>query len=100
MNAINMADVIEQGVAAFSQNRSGPRPTVRAKIQPDLPLIAWHDPGLAKFIKRFLYDALMASSPEVPVRVSVNERSRLSDLEAFVFQFAGFNCASQDGVRE
>jgi len=84
MNAINMADVIEQGVAAFSQNRSGPRPTVRAKIQPDLPIIAWHDPGLAKFIKRFLYDALMASSPEVPVRVSVNERSRLSDLEAFV----------------
>jgi hypothetical protein len=84
MNAINMSGVIEQAIAAFAQNRTGPRPSVRAKIPPHLPAIPWHDPGLGKFIKRFLYDALMTSSPEVPVRVSVNERSRLSDLEAFV----------------
>ena len=84
MNAINMAGVIEQAVAAFTQNRTGPRPSVRAKIPPDLPLISWHDASLEQFINRFLYETFMASSPEIPVRISVNARSRLSDLEAFV----------------
>ena len=84
MNAINVAGVVAQAIAAFTQNRTGPRPSVRAKIPSDLPLISWRDPRLGQFIKRFLYDTLMASIPEVPVRVSVNARSRLSDLEAFV----------------
>jgi hypothetical protein len=84
MNEINLTGLIEQAIAAFAQKHSGPRPRVRAKIRPDLPLISWRDSALGKFIGRFVYHALMASSPEVPVRVSLNERSRLSDLEAFV----------------
>ena len=84
MNEINLSGLMEQAIVTFAQNRTGPRPGVRAKIPPDLPLVSWRDAALGKFIKRFLYHAFMASSPEVPLRVALNERSRLSDLEAFV----------------
>lgn len=84
MNQINLQGLIEQSVAKFVQNRSGPRPSVCVKIPPDLPLVSWRDDGLAKFIKSFLYRALTANNPETPVRVSISERARLPDLEAFV----------------
>jgi hypothetical protein len=84
MREIKLQGLIEEAIAKFAQNRTGPRPAVMAKIPPDLPLISWGDDGLSKFIKSFLYHALTANNPEAPVRISVNERARLSDLETFV----------------
>jgi len=84
MNEINLPGLIEEAIAAFAQNGSGSRRSVRAKIPPDLPAISWSDAGLGKFITCFLNQALLANNPEIPVRVSVNERTRLADLEAFI----------------
>jgi hypothetical protein len=84
MKEFKLQGLIEEAIAKFAQNRSGPRPSVLAKIPPDLPLVSWRDDGLPRFIKSFLYQALTANNPETPVRISVNERARLSDLEAFV----------------
>lgn len=84
MHEVDLNGLIAQAVARFAENRAGPRPSVRAKLPPALPIISWRDESLARFIKRFLYHALTANHPDIPVRVTVNERRRLSDLEAFV----------------
>jgi hypothetical protein len=81
---VDLNDLIVQAVARFAQNRSGPRPSIRAKLPPEIPVISWRDESLGRFIKRFLYQALTANHPDIPVRVAVNERRRLSDLETFV----------------
>ncbi|HEY6197188.1 MAG TPA: hypothetical protein VI231_01150 [Candidatus Binatia bacterium] len=84
MHEVDLNGLIAQAVARFAQNRAGPRPSVRAKLPPALPVISWRDESLGRLIKRFLYHALTANHPDIPVRVSVNERRRLADLEAFV----------------
>ena len=84
MEKIDLGEFIEEVMFKFNQNRIGAKPTVLAKIPPDLPHIFWHDDGLEKFIKAFLYDALLMNNPEMPVRIIVHERTRLTDLEGFV----------------
>ena len=84
MHEVDLNGLIAQAMARFSENRAGPRPSVRAKLPPGLPVIPWRDESLGRFIKRFLYHALTANHPDMPVRVTVNERRHLSDIEAFV----------------
>jgi hypothetical protein len=109
MKEFKLQGLIEEAIAKFAQNRSGPRSSVQAKIPPDLPLITWSDEGLPRFIKSFLYHALTVNNPETPVRIAVNERARLSDLEAFVrivpvcwiqLRITGYGSAVTDGVIE
>jgi hypothetical protein len=80
----NLRGLIDDVICKFRRNRVGPQPRILLKIPPELPLIAWHDDGLDRFVKTFLYHALMVNDPEMPVQILVHERSRLTDLESFV----------------
>jgi len=84
MEQIDLGELVEGVILKFSQNRTGAKPTIFAKIPPDLPPILWQDEGLEKFIKHFLYHALLVNNPEMPIQVWVHERSKLTDLEGFV----------------
>jgi len=83
----DLRELIEGAISKFSRNRTGPGPKIMAEIPTELPRIFWQDDALAKFIKCFLYHALVANSPELPIQVSVHARSRLTDLEGFVGVF-------------
>lgn len=109
MHEVDLNGLIAQAVARFAENRAGPRPSIRAKIPPGLPIIFWRDESLGQFIKRFLYQALTVNHPDCPVRIAVNERRRLADLEAFVrlhpaswiqLRVEGHGCGMSDGVVE
>jgi len=84
MAQIDLEEVVEGVISKFSRNRIGPKPRILAKIPPDLSPIFWQDDGLEKFVKQFLYHALLANNPDVPVLVMMHERARLADLESFV----------------
>jgi hypothetical protein len=109
MHEVDLSGLIAQTVARFAENRAGSRPSVRAKIPPGLPIIPWRDESLGRFIKRFLYQALTVNHPDVAVRVAVNERRHLADLEAFVrlrptswiqLRVEGHGSAMSDGIVE
>jgi hypothetical protein len=80
----NLRGLIDDVICKFRRNRIGPQPKILVKIPGDLPLILWEDDGLDRFVKTFLYYALMVNNPETPVQILVHERSRLTDLESFV----------------
>jgi hypothetical protein len=84
MKDIDLAEVIEDVISKFSQNRAGTKPTVFVTIPPELPHIHWRDDGLEKFIRALLYDALLMDNPEAPIRVTVRRRARLKDLQGFI----------------
>jgi hypothetical protein len=83
----NLRGLIDDVICKFRRNRVGPQPKILLKVPPDLPLIFWHDDGLNRFVKTFLYHALMVNNPETPVQILVHDRSRLADLESFVKVF-------------
>jgi hypothetical protein len=83
----NLRGLIDDVVCKFRRNRIGPQPKILVKIPTDLPLIFWQDDGLDRFVKTFLYHALLVNNPEMPVQILVHERSRLADLEGFVKVF-------------
>lgn len=80
----NLKGLIDDVICKFRRNRVGPQPKILVKMPPDLPLVFWDDDGLDRFIKTFLYHALLVNNPETPVHILVHERSRLTDLENFV----------------
>jgi len=80
----NLKGLIDDVICKFRRNRTGPQPKIVVKIPLDLPLIFWQDHGLERFIKNFLYHALLANNPERPIQILVHQRSRLADLESFV----------------
>ncbi|HEX9442609.1 MAG TPA: hypothetical protein VGA73_00745 [Candidatus Binatia bacterium] len=83
----NLRELIGEAIDKFKLNRMGPQPKVLVKIPGDLPVILWQDEGLAKFVKNFLYHALLSNNPDTPIQILVHERHRLKDLEGFVGVF-------------
>jgi hypothetical protein len=75
----NLKGLIDNVIGKFRRNRTGPQPKVIVKVPLDLPLIYWHDDGLERFIKSFLYHAL-----QVNIQILVHQRNKLADLESFV----------------
>jgi hypothetical protein len=84
MKEINLRELIEDVISKFSQNRTGLKPLVFATIPPDLPQVYWEDERLERFVKYFLYHALLTHNPERPLHIIVHERTKLADLEGFV----------------
>ena len=81
---IDFAAIVEEVVFKFTENHTGPKPRVFAKIPPDLPLVLGEDDGPERFSRYFLYEVLLRSNPETPVQIMVYRRARLKDLEDFV----------------
>lgn len=81
---IDLATIVEDVVFKFTENHTGPKPRVFAKIPPDLPLVLWEDDGPERFSRYFLYEVLLRSNPEIPVHIMVDRRIKLKDLEDFV----------------
>src|SRR5262249_41110423 len=84
MKDFKLRELIEDAVADLAENRPGSRPALLAKISPALPVVRWRDDRLPGVIKSFIYQAATASNSEAAVRIAVNERARLADLETFV----------------
>lgn len=80
----NLKGLIDNVICKFRRNRTGPQPKVMVKIPVDLPLLFWQDDGLERFIKNFLYHALLVNHPDMPIQILVHQRNRLADLESFV----------------
>jgi hypothetical protein len=83
----NLRRLIEDVICKFRRNRTGPQPKILIKIPGDLPLILWQDDGLQRFIKNFLYHALLVNHPETTIQILIHQRNRLEDLENFVGVF-------------
>jgi hypothetical protein len=81
---MDLKGVIEGVILKFNQNRTGTKPAIFARVPPDLPHIVWQSSDLESFIRSFLYNALLVNNPEMPIRIVVQERRRLADLEGFV----------------
>lgn len=81
---VDLRSLIEDVILKFNQNRTGPKPIIFATIPPDLRRVYWDDDGLERFVKYFLYHALLTNSPEKPIHIIVHERTQLVDLEEFV----------------
>lgn len=84
MKEMNFENLIEEVVVKFNQNRMGIKPRVFVTIPSEIPLIFWHDNGLERCLRAFLYDALLMSNPETALQIAVHTRIRLKDLEEFV----------------
>jgi hypothetical protein len=81
----NLRGLIDDVICKFRRNRIRPQPKVLVKNPGDLPLIFWEDDGLERFVKNFLYHALLVNNPETPIQILVHQRSKLTDLESFVW---------------
>ena len=84
MEQIDLGTVIQDAIAKFSQNRIGDKPPVFVMLSPALTQVPWRDSNLKKFLRFFLYEALLTSDPDAPVEISLRRRSLLADLKAFV----------------
>jgi len=84
MEEINFGSLIEEVLVTFNRNRMGIKPRIFVTIPPGIPLILWHDNGLERCLRAFLYDTLLMSNPEMPLQIAVHTRTRLKDLEEFV----------------
>lgn len=84
MERIDMGTVIQDAISKFSQNRIGEKPPVFVTLSPALPQVPWRDGTLRKFLRFFIYEALLTSDPDASVEISLRRRSLLADLRAFV----------------
>ena len=84
MEHVNLGSVIEQAISKFSQNRIGEKPPLFVMISPALTPIPWHDRSLKEFVRMFLYEVLLANSPDAIIEIALRRKMELKDLNAFV----------------
>jgi hypothetical protein len=84
MSKVDFGALIEEAIIRFSQNRLVSKPSILAKIPPDLPHVFWPDERLEKLLRVLLYEALLANAPDTAIRVMVHKRTTLKDLEEFL----------------
>lgn len=84
MERIDLGTVIQDAISKFSQNRIGDKPPVFVMLSPALTQVPWKDGTLKKFLRFFLYEALLTSDPDAVVEISLRRRATLADLKAFV----------------
>ncbi len=84
MERIDLGTVIQDAISRFSQNRIGDKPPVFVTLSPALTQVPWRDSTLKKFLRFFLYEALLTSDPDATVEISLRRRPLLADLKAFV----------------
>ena len=84
MERIDLGTVIQEAISKFSQNRIGDKPPVFVMLSPALSQVPWRDSNLKKFLRFFLYEALLTSDPDAVVEISLRRRVTLADLKAFV----------------
>jgi hypothetical protein len=84
MERIDLGTVIQDAISKFSQNRIGEKPAVFVTLSPALPQVPCKDSTVKKFLRLFLYEALLTSDPDAVVEISLRRRATLGDLRAFV----------------
>jgi hypothetical protein len=84
MERIDLGTVIQDAISKFSQNRIGEKPAVFVTLSPALPQVPCKDSTVKKFLRFFLYEALLTSDPDAVVEISLRRRATLGDLRAFV----------------
>ena len=84
MERIDLGTVIQDAISKFNQNRIGDKPPVFVTLSPALTQVPWRDSMLKKFLRFFLYEALLTSDPDTAVEISLRRRPLLADLKTFV----------------
>ena len=84
MENVDLALIIQQTIARFTQNRTGAKPLVFVMMSPSVSRLEWSDGALAEFVRLFLYEALLSNHPDAAVEVLLRRRAALRDLTDFV----------------
>jgi len=84
MKKLDLATIIQEAISRFSQNRIGEKPPVFVTLAPALTHVPWQNQTAEDFVRRFLYQTLLASDPDAAIEISLRRRSCLNDLNEFI----------------
>lgn len=84
MGKLDIGTVIHDAISRFSQNRTGAKPPVFVTLAPAMTQVPSKNRTAESFVRRFLYETLLASDPDAPIEVSLRRRPCLNDLNAFI----------------
>lgn len=84
MTRLDLGTTIQEAIARAGQSRIGDQPPVFVTLAPAMTQVPWKDHSAAHFVRRFVYETLLASAADAPVEVSLRRRGCLKDLNAFI----------------
>lgn len=84
MNTSDIGPVIHEAISRFSRNRSGEKPPVFVTLAPAFTHMPWRNRSAEDFLRRFVYETLMAGDADTAIEIALRRRTCLNDLNAFI----------------
>jgi hypothetical protein len=81
---MNPETIIRSAIFRLTSRLSSSKASLQVSIPPVLSEFQWNDRNFENLVEKFLEHVLEISSPAGPVRVTVHEMKRKTDLEEFI----------------